>query len=273
VTGTQERRYGAEGSERWPALYAPLAFAVAMTLALLVGGLISAIASAAGVNVREGTPVLTITLTVVQDAAFVVSAWFFAARGGRVRLRDFGLTRLPVGRAARWTAGAIVAWYAFNVAYASLFPGGKQDTLDALGTNQGGGLLIASTIFVVLLAPFAEEIFFRGFCYCALRNRFGRWPAALIVGGVFGAIHYSGTDTLSLLVPLAVLGALFCVLYERTGSLYPAIVLHIINNAAALAITAEASAAPLVAAITAAIGLGACAALATARTSPRPATP
>ena len=128
-------------------------------------------------------------------------------------------------------------------------------------------MLVASTLVVVVVAPLAEEIFFRGFCYRALRNRFGRWTAALLVGGVFSSIHYTGPDTLALLAPLAVLGILFCLLYERTGSLYPAIALHIVNNAIALSATAEASAAPFVAAVAATAALAGCATLARARPS------
>ena len=71
---------------------------------------------------------------------------------------------------------------------------------------------------------------------------------------------------MALLVSLAVLGALFCLLYERTGALYPAIALHIVNNAVALAITADATGAPVTAAIVAIGALAAC-----ARLSIRPA--
>mgnify|MGYP000173810412 CR=1 FL=1 len=53
-----------------------------------------------------------------------------------------------------------------------------------------------------------------------------------LVGVLFGAVHAGGSDA-AFLVPLAVLGVLFCLLYERTGSLYPPIVLHAINNSIA----------------------------------------
>ena len=45
---------------------------------------------------------------------------------------------------------------------------------------------------------------------------------------------------MSLLPLLAVLGVLFCLLYERTGSLYPGIALHAVNNSVAYAGLAEA---------------------------------
>ena len=259
----------AGAAQRWPAFYAPLGFGLAFALTLLAAGVIGGLAAAAGVDVRGGAPGVTIASTLAQYAAFVGVAWLLAAGLGPVSPRDLGLIALPLRTFAGWTIAAIAGWYAFAVLYAALLePAGEQDTLDALGADEGLALLIISTLLVVLIAPFVEEIFFRGFVYRALRNRFGRWTAATIAGTLFGAIHYSGPDTLALLVPLAVLGALFCLLYERTGSLYPAIALHIINNAIALAITADATQAPGTAAIVAIAALAACARLSTRRSAP-----
>ena len=252
--------------ERWPARYAPLAFFAAFGTAFTATWLMFAGAAVAGNDVRGGNQTITIASLVAQDTAFIVVALLFAFRRWPTSLRDLGLTRLPWRTAVGWTVTAIVGWYAFAVLYALLLtPGGEQDTLDAIGANRATGLLVLATVLIVLVAPFAEEIFFRGLCYRALRNRFSRWSAAAIVGGVFGAIHYTGPDTLPLLVPLAVLGALFCLLYERTGSLYPAIALHIVNNAIALGATAEGAEAPFVAAIIAMLGLTGCLAFGVSR--------
>ena len=85
---------------------------------------------------------------------------------------------------------------------------------------------------IAIVAPFAEEIFFRGFVFAGLRTRLSLWPAALISGGLFGLVHApSGITTV---VPLAIIGVVFAWLYERTGSLWLAIIAHAINNALAL---------------------------------------
>ena len=54
-------------------------------------------------------------------------------------------------------------------------------------------------------------------------------------------IHFdfAGADALLILPPLAVLGFIFCLVYERTGSLYPVIALHSINNSIAYAAQAD----------------------------------
>jgi uncharacterized protein len=91
------------------------------------------------------------------------------------------------------------------------------------------------------VAPVAEEFFFRGFFYRALRSRYSMLVAAAIDGLLFGVIHFdfSSADALLILPPLAALGFMFCLVYERTGSLYPVIGLHAINNALAFGIQAE----------------------------------
>ena len=73
---------------------------------------------------------------------------------------------------------------------------------------------------VIVVAPIAEEFFFRGFFYRALRSRLGILAAAAIDGLVFGLIHFTGSDTLELLPILGALGFMFCLVYERTGTLY-----------------------------------------------------
>jgi membrane protease YdiL (CAAX protease family) len=81
------------------------------------------------------------------------------------------------------------------------------------------------------------------------------WTAAALIGSGFGAIHYSGPDSVGVLVPLAVLGATFCLLYEWTGSLWTPIALHIANNALAVGATSSQDAAPAVAILVGAAGL------------------
>jgi membrane protease YdiL (CAAX protease family) len=85
-----------------------------------------------------------------------------------------------------------------------------------------------------VVAPICEEFLFRGYVFTALRGWCGTWPAAAITGLVFGAIHFGSAPALDL-VPLAGLGFGLCLLYRCTGSLYPCIVAHSLNNSLAFA--------------------------------------
>ena len=84
-----------------------------------------------------------------------------------------------------------------------------------------------------VVAPICEEFLFRGFIFGALRNWRGPWIAAAITGVLFGALHAASAPAADL-VPLAALGMLLCAVRQLTGSLYPAIALHALNNAIAL---------------------------------------
>ncbi len=240
----------ARGAAAWPAWLGPAAFALALlTTGLLVSTMTAVLSGAFGIS--RSAPGVTIAGTVVQDAMFLAAACVLAWRFGPIRGREFGLRRLAPVPLLRATAVAGIAFLAFSIAYGlALSPEGQQDTLETLGADRSSVLLVLSGLLVVGLAPFAEEIFFRGFFYRALRNRFRVGSAVAMNAALFGAIHFDGRDTLVLLPLLAVLGAVFCLLYERTGSLYPSIALHAINNA--LAFGASDSGSPALA-----IGLGA----------------
>jgi len=95
---------------------------------------------------------------------------------------------------------------------------------------------VAVAVLVGIVAPIAEELFFRGFLFGALRGPIGWVMAAVVTGIVFGLIHAGGTSAV-FLVPLGVLGFLLCVLYRRTGSLLPGMGVHAFNNALALGAT------------------------------------
>jgi membrane protease YdiL (CAAX protease family) len=89
----------------------------------------------------------------------------------------------------------------------------------------------------VLVAPFAEECFFRGILLTALSHFLGkRWLAVFVSAAVFGVIHAGGADSPQphVVPTLIVLGGVLGVLYVRTGSLLAPIVLHALFNAKTL---------------------------------------
>jgi len=86
----------------------------------------------------------------------------------------------------------------------------------------------------VVLAPVAEEIFFRGFFFAGLRTRWSLWPSALLSGAIFGLVHAPTGPTAA--IPLAGLGVGLAWLYNKTGSIYPSMLAHFLNNALAIAV-------------------------------------
>ena len=87
-------------------------------------------------------------------------------------------------------------------------------------------ILFFLTIFISILGPIIEEMFFRGFMYSALRKRLGIWAGAFLSGSIFSLLH---TNVVGFL-PIMTLGVLLAYLYEKTGSLVAPIAVHIIHN-------------------------------------------
>jgi membrane protease YdiL (CAAX protease family) len=218
----------------WTAVLALIAgFGGAIFGALVLG----VIAGVAGSSFSDPPGWVNLTATVVQDAALVGAALLFARTWATPEPRQFGLRPTRVRAAAGWAVLAWLSFYLFTalfIAALGLHPS-DEDLGKQLGV-QGTGGLVGIAILVTVVAPFAEEFFFRGFFFTALRNWKGLWPAALITGGVFGVIHAGGSDP-AYLAPLAVFGVLLCLLYARTGSLWPCIALHCANNTLAFGVS------------------------------------
>ena len=118
-------------------------------------------------------------------------------------------------------------------------PSAKDDLAQELGAEDSTVSLVAVACSSRSSRPIAEELFFRGFLFGALRPR--RWtgsPPRSSPGSSSARIHAGGTPAI-FLVPLAVLGALLCVLYRRTGSLLPGMGVHAFNNALALGVSLQ----------------------------------
>lgn len=85
---------------------------------------------------------------------------------------------------------------------------------------------------IVVVAPIAEEILFRGQLQPAVEKRFGPWPAIIGPAILFGAVHLQPWAA----PPLIIAGIFLGWLRWKTGSLLAPITFHIIMNALAMTI-------------------------------------
>lgn len=151
-----------------------------------------------------------------------------AGRGASVReaATQLGLRKFRPG-AIKWMFAAIGAYLLFAIVYTAVFGSPHQkDIAEDFGT------VPVQVLLIVIAAPISEEVCFRGFLFGGLRERLPRLAAALISGLIFGGLH--ATTGVSAVPPLIVFGFILALLYEKTGSIWPGILLHMLNNSVAL---------------------------------------
>ncbi len=206
-------------------------FAGALVGAAIIGGL----AAALGADFQDPPPVVSILGTIWQDLCLIGAALLFARMTGpRPRPSHFGLRPTRIGRAIGLIALTWVSFWVFTGVFVTVLGLDPADDQlpEELGVDESTLAMVSVAVLVCVVAPVAEEFFFRGYFFTALRNWRGKWPAAVLTGLVFGSIHAGSSDP-AFLVPLAFFGFALCVLYDRTGSLYPCVALHCLNNSVA----------------------------------------
>lgn len=94
--------------------------------------------------------------------------------------------------------------------------------------------LVFALFSILFLAPLVEEFLFRGVLQTYFKKRMGFKAALLISALAFALFHYSpsqGLGNVSLMVSLFILGGFLGFIYERQGSLWSPIALHMTFNA------------------------------------------
>jgi CAAX protease family protein len=214
---------------RWGPSTALVGLAFAIIATVLFVGFVALLFLAAGVDNPDSSPAFEFAAIAVQSIAFVTVALVMT---GKPSLRAFGFRPFKPS-ALGWALLALVGYFVLSGIYIALVQPPRDDLPQQLGADNGPLLAAITGVFVIAVAPPIEEFFFRGFLYQALRNRLGMWSGAIASGLIFGAIHFKP----EFLVPLAILGTILALLFEKTGSLWPCILVHALNNALAFAVS------------------------------------
>lgn len=113
----------------------------------------------------------------------------------------------------------------------------NTDQEQALGFDKamGGVGLLWAFLSLVVLAPVAEEMLFRGFIYGTLRSHGAKFLlATLVTSAVFSFLHLFGSVDGSPLwiatVDTFALSLVLCYVREKTGSLWSSIGIHALKN-------------------------------------------
>ena len=149
---------------------------------------------------------------------------------------DLLALRMPVswGKALALGAAVVVGIYVWEGVVSVLplpeSPAKEQGLTPTHWEPAHAGAFAANVVLFALVAPFVEELTFRGAGQSLLRF-LGRFPSLLVVGVTFGLAH-GLVEALLVLVPF---GVALAWLRDRTSSVLPGMLVHGLFNGVALA--------------------------------------
>ena len=184
-------------------------------------GLPTAIGIAAG-------PWRITAIFLITAAVWIVPVYIVAIRRRGARASELGFARAPWGAAARLVGKAFLVYWGFSIPWQMIsarFGMALQPNMLKKFPDGWPGLVLALFLGAVV-APISEETFFRGFIFAGLRKDYPFWIAA----GASSLIFAVGHLVPGAILPLYVLGFLFAWMRERTGSIWPSIAMHMLNN-------------------------------------------
>ena len=187
---------------------------------LLVGMAAALLIRVFELNVNQGL------FVAVAELVFLIPAWWFAVRKYGVGWQALGLRSFK-GSMLGLGCGLMILSTLFNAAY-GLFLGlfGLRTQVDLVPVFADLSYPWILLIAGMVIAPVVEEIFFRGFVFAGLRPRYGWQKAAVISAALFAVIHFQPTA----MIPIFILGLIFALLYQRSNSIWPAIIMHFATN-------------------------------------------
>ncbi|HIW33556.1 MAG TPA: CPBP family intramembrane metalloprotease [Candidatus Paenibacillus intestinavium] len=171
------------------------------------------------------------TLTGLTIAIILMlGLYYIAIYPQRLTWSILGLRRFPM---AHWKTILLTTAFLMIVGtlvliVTSYFGNATENSkTDSLMQNINLFTLAIALISAAVISPIYEEIFYRGFIYCWLRNRIGVGGGMIVSAFIFMIAHYPTTNTM----PLNFLdGLVLAWIYERTGSIWPAVIVHGLIN-------------------------------------------
>ena len=178
----------------------------------------------------QTTLALTLGITLVLQLAFVGVVLGVTRHDPGSLARRLGLGGFSVWGLWR-PALAVVGCYVMVVVYATIVTVLDIEALVPESTVpfevvRAPTTLVLTGVAVVVAAPLAEEIFYRGLIFGGLQQ-WGFWPAAVISGAIFSGVHLDPGS----LIPFFIIGVTLAWLFWRRGNLWESVAFHVLFNA------------------------------------------
>lgn len=232
-------KQGGVRERKWPFAFLPTLWVIgAFVLASVIVDLGINLLRAAGVPLTNVDQDTYMTLASATIYVLLVGITLGVPRllklwSARTSFRALlGFTREMQWRDILYAGLGFVVYLALGVGVillvAALVPGFNPSQVQNTGFTKVLSPNNAILVFLslVIIAPIAEEIIFRGYLFGTLRRIVPLWVAALVTSLVFAAIHLQWNVG----VDVFVMSMVSCFLRYKTGSLWASILLHMAKN-------------------------------------------
>lgn len=167
---------------------------------------------------------------VITPVALVIGALIGTWRNGLDPRRDVGLQRPTARHAVIFTVGFLVLMGLHETLYRLAGMGGQENDW----RKYARGALALRVLFVGLIYPFAEELFFRGFLLGFITRKAGALAGIVVTALLFTALHSLSAGGWMGPLLLFTDGAYFAFARLRSGSLLLPLAFHVLGNSVAI---------------------------------------
>lgn len=179
-------------------------------------------------------PSLSFTIQyLIQFVVLFFPLWIFVVDKYDTRLKDFGFRKVKLGVLVKTVLLCYGGFILLTIAVASLLyytgielPGyaDQESYLPIFGYDPLG--LLTALLIVIGVAPFLEELFFRGFVYQVFTRTWPLWLGNILTAALFAVIHFQ----FQTFIPLFILGLFLNYAFRKTGSVWTSMAFHSLNN-------------------------------------------
>jgi uncharacterized protein len=182
--------------------------------------------------------IITFILSAIIEGAFLIAPFYFAnsvfravKSHAQLVLVSLGFRSFSIRRAAFLILSFIVLIFVVNILYSDIITAfhlnlQTNDQVILARSKQAPITTYATLLAAVFVAPFCEEVFFRGFVFPGLRRKM---PVALaiVTSSFLFAVAHADIGSFAVLL---VIGLMLAFVRWRTGSIWPGMLLHMLNN-------------------------------------------
>ncbi|MBC7334015.1 MAG: CPBP family intramembrane metalloprotease [Actinobacteria bacterium] len=166
----------------------------------------------------------------IQVILMLGVVWFFAIFWRRASFKDLGLNYYSIAKTLWYSFLFLIVIFLISFLYVYVLKSffnieAPQSKVEQLVRNRSISANIL--LFVVaVVAPFCEELYFRGFLYSAFKKSWGVTGGLFLSSFLFALAHMEPYS----FVPIMIIGWILAYVFEKTKSLFPSIFLHGLYN-------------------------------------------